>query len=217
MIIAGIDYSLLGSGVVKLFLDDDFKIKDVDYFGFATTKKESRKSDKLEFLPDKKKFVSDMERYDFISNHITNFVSDCDYIAFEGYSYNSKGKIFNIAEGCGILKYNIFKANPDKRMLRIYTPKEIKKVFADNGNAGKMKMEDVFNSYEEMKPDISILEKEHPKEDIIDAFACVYVLNLELKVRHGYEELKNLKMKQIEFFNKVSRERPTNILSTPFE
>ena len=36
-------------------------------------------------------------------------VIGCEQIAIEGYSMGSKGKVFNIAENTGVLKYKIYK------------------------------------------------------------------------------------------------------------
>jgi Holliday junction resolvasome RuvABC endonuclease subunit len=62
-------------------------------------------------------------------------------ILIEDYSFGSKGRVFNLAENCGILKYMLYKAG-----YRFFTvpPTVVKKYATGKGNATKEKMYDAF-------------------------------------------------------------------------
>ena len=59
-------------------------------------------------------------------------------------------------------------------------------------------------------------EYKNPREDIIDAYFILKLLQAELKLRHGLIELKSLSVKQIQAFNRVTKANPTNLLDRDF-
>ena len=62
-------------------------------------------------------------------------------VLIEDYSFGSKGKVFNLAENCGILKYMLYKQG-----YKFFTvpPTVVKKYATGKGNATKEKMYDAF-------------------------------------------------------------------------
>ena len=47
------------------------------------------------------------DRYDKISNWALSLVHDCDLVFLEDYALGAKGKVFNLGENGGLLKWKI--------------------------------------------------------------------------------------------------------------
>lgn len=216
MKICGIDYSVTSPGVVKAELDDNFNFIDIKYLGFSSVKKTCKTDDNLIFCK-KEMFDNDIERYRFIRDNISNFLySDghIEYGAIEGYAYGSSGKVFNIAEGTIFVKKLMYDNNTK---FKIYEPNTIKMFSTNDGNAGKVTMHDKFVSLKDHLLILDHLEEyKNPKEDLIDAYFIMRLLQAELKLRYGFDELRNYSLKQIQAFNKVTKSNPVNILAQDF-
>jgi Holliday junction resolvasome RuvABC endonuclease subunit len=125
-----------------------------------------------------------------------------DYVAFEDYSFSSKGQVFSIAESTGILK-KIFFENNSK--MRLYSVPSIKMYFTEKGNADKVLMEDFYEKHED-KFDLSFLpnvyenKSNNPADNIVDAFAILKMLITELKLRNNILDQSSLTDKQISIF-----------------
>ena len=88
----------------------------------------------------------------------------------EDYSFGSKGKVFNLAENCGILKYLLFKNG-----YKFFTvpPTVVKKFATGKGNATKEKMYEFFvkDTMIDLHNIISPTTKlGSPTTDIVDAW-----------------------------------------------
>lgn len=94
-----------------------------------------------------------MERYETIADWAMEILIGIEQIALEGYSFNSTGRVFNIAENTGVLKYKIYQAGTP---LTIFPPPEIKKYATGKGNADK---EVMYKSF--------LLETGFPVKDVI--------------------------------------------------
>ena len=216
MVICGIDYSISSPAVVKAILNDDFEIIDIDYLSFNSTLKMCKSDTNIKYNS-KKKFKSDIERFQYLRDIVIDFIyneNPPEYISIEGYAMGGMGKVFNIAEATALVKTVIYdKGTP----LRIYTPSAIKKYATGNGSAGKVTMFTEFNKIDEKLIDLSHLpDLKNPKEDIIDAYWIMRLLHTELLLRNGYLDLKSLSSKQIEVFNAVSKSQPENLLVRDF-
>lgn len=119
-------------------------------------------------------YMSDQERYENIAEWVMQILEPLDkaktHIAIEDYSFGSKGRVFNLAENCGLMKYMLYK---DNWRFHTFPPSVIKKYATGKGNADKQKMYDAF--HELTKVDlISIYSKSNkldsPVTDIVDAF-----------------------------------------------
>ena len=90
----------------------------------------------------------------------------------EGYAYGAKGRVFNLAENMGLLKYKLYKhAIP----VTIVEPSKVKKCATGKGNADKQVMYDTFSK--ETNTDLKSMFNQktlsNPVTDVIDSY---YVL-----------------------------------------
>ena len=216
MFICGIDYSISSPAVVKAELNDEMDVISIEYTSFSSTLKNCKLDPNLHHNS-KKNFRNDMDRFYFLRDKVVEFIygnNIPDYIAIEGYAMGGMGKVFNIAEATVLTKSVIY---DNGTPLRIYTPSAIKKYATGNGSAGKVSMFNQFKKENQNYLDLSHLEDfKNPKEDIIDAYWIMRLLQTELKLRFGLISLKELSPKQIEVFNAVSKSNPTNILVRDF-
>jgi len=72
---------------------------------------------------------------------LVNFDKDATYVMIEDYSFGSKGRVFNLAENCGLLKYLLYING-----YKFFTvpPTVVKKFATGKGNATKEKMYEAF-------------------------------------------------------------------------
>ena len=141
------------------------------------------------FLIDKKKFVqtidnitgtfhqefaSNEQRFDNISDWVMDILRDSTFVFIEGYSFASKGVVFNIGENTGVLKHKLYKASLPFAMC---PPASVKKFFTGHGNSKKTDMYESFLKSENI--DIrklwgaDRLKPESPFADIVDSFAIL--------------------------------------------
>ena len=181
MIIAGIDYSMRGPSIC-IFAGtekDTFSFENCRFFYLTDLLKYSNfylNNISGERLQD---YNHEVERYENNADWAIDKVKGCDQIGLEGYAYSAKGKVFQIAENTGLLKYKLFQQGIP---VEVFSPTEIKKFATDKGNANKDKMHDHFvketktNLIETITPDKS--EAINPVSDIVDSFyICKYLYN----------------------------------------
>ncbi len=115
-------------------------------------------------------YTTETQRHDQISTWAMSIIGTTIHNIFiEGYSFGSKGLVFNLAENMGTLKHKLYKLN--KRFESI-VPGRVKKNATGKGNADKLKM------YEQFVKDTGIdLMKEfdqtklnNPVTDVVDAY-----------------------------------------------
>lgn len=213
MKIVGIDYSKDSPGIVWFDLDKKFEIVSKNYLGFTDVKKDATKN--ILYYNKKKDFPNEFEQYIWMRDNVYNTITNnCkpDYVAFEGYAYKAKGRVFNIAEATGVLKLKIY---DNKIPMRIYDPNSIKMFSTANGNAGKDLMFETYTKLPESEKFSEIFtEKKH--NDIIDAYFICKILQTELKLRFGYTSLKDLKEHEIRIMNRCTKANPVNVLDVDF-
>ena len=116
MIIAGIDYSMTCPSICVHDTDTPYTFENCQFY-FLTDKKylvgDVMPNINGEFFT-AKDYTDDMWRF----SDITKWAMDklafrVRRVAIEGYSMGSKGRVFNIAENTGILKYHILHNIPD--------------------------------------------------------------------------------------------------------
>jgi Holliday junction resolvasome RuvABC endonuclease subunit len=224
MKICGIDPSINGTGIYKLELDQNLTIVSYDYLSFTNTKK--FETDNV-ISYKKNQFRNEIDKYDFMLNKIKSFVSDCEYIGIEDYAFAATGNVFDIGEFVGLVKHSLYHSG---KKIRCYEPTVIKKFATSKGNADKVRMGDCFadnygqndvcffkNNPQNDKANLSFLpDNKSPKTDIIDAYFIVKLLHLEVRLRHGFDQLKNFDLNTISIFNTVSKSNPVNILARDF-
>ena len=183
MIIAGIDYSLTSPAICVLN-GDKWKWENLT-FHFLTDKPTRAKTymDVIhgERLSD---WSADEERYCSIADWAREVVCGCEEVSLEGYSYGSKGKVFNIAENTGVLKYKLWK---DGLSQSIYPPQQVKKFATSKGNATKDKMYESFVTDTKKQLMYSIMPKAekvgNPVSDIVDSYYICKKLFYEIVER----------------------------------
>lgn len=90
-------------------------------------------------------YLSEQQRYENIANWVLSILSgltsDKIHIMIEDYSFGSKGKVFHIAENCGLLKYLLYK---NGYKFSTVPPTVVKKFATGKGNAKKENMYEAF-------------------------------------------------------------------------
>lgn len=182
MKIAGIDYSLTSPAICTWDdMDGEFCFENCRFFFITGVKKYQDKFGDNIFGTPFSDWYTEQFRYDFISEWAMNCMSKDGapkIIGIEGYSMGSKGKVFNLAENCGILKHKIWKeweTNPIiKTTTGIFPPTTVKKFATGKGNADKESMYGAFVT--ETGVDLmnimgqSTTKVSSPVSDIVDAF-----------------------------------------------
>lgn len=137
----GIDYSIGGPALCLYDEKLPFSFSNCSFYFLTDTKKYSCKIASNIYGESFRDYDHDTERFDTISDWASNLCIGASEAALEGYSMGSKGKIFNLAENCGLLKYKLYKhAIP----VSIYAPTAVKKMATGKGNADKTAMYHAF-------------------------------------------------------------------------
>ena len=180
MVIAGIDYSLTSPAIC--IIDDadgmaDFQFKNCTVYFLTAVQKHQRMYNgniigESVFTTD-----TDCQRYSSISDWALEVCSGVDEVALEGYAMGAKGRVFNIAENTGILKWRLWQATTP---IEVIPPSVIKKFATGKGNANKEKMHEAF--MEETGVDLikamtpSKRKVGNPVSDVVDAYyICKYL------------------------------------------
>ena len=179
-IVVGIDYSLT-SPAVCVSRDKTFS----NSFFYYLNDRKSVQGKFHNILGDQhEEYLTDQERYENIASWVLTILADFKkediVILIEDYSFGSKGKVFNLAENCGVLKYMLYKAG-----YKFFTvpPTVVKKSATGKGNATKEKMYESFVNETgiDLHNIISPTTKlGSPTTDIVDAW---YI------ARHMHEQL----------------------------
>lgn len=171
----GIDPSMQSTGICIY----DKKYDEYTFFGLGSKRLSEKCHPPLNIHPHPEKDLG--SRIDKITT-ILSYIPRGKFF-MEGYSYGSKGKIFEIGEFVGGIKYHLYKSKID---INIISPKSIKKFATGSGNSGKEIMELAMKKkFPEVYKLVSELPS-HPKEDIIDAFwICRYGIEEKEKKEKG--------------------------------
>ena len=115
-------------------------------------------------------YTTETQRHDQISNWAIDVVDTTIHNIFiEGYSFGSKGLVFNLAENMGTLKHKLYKLN--KRFESI-VPGQVKKNATGKGNADKLKMYEQFvkDTGVDLMKEFDQSKLNNPVTDIVDAY-----------------------------------------------
>ena len=121
-------------------------------------------------------YLVEQERHDNISNYFLQLLKEraekySFHIILEDYSFGSKGRVFNLAENCGLLKHKLWE---NKYIFNTVAPTVLKKFATGKGNSNKDAMYASFLAAD--NPDINkiISPKKstigNPVSDIVDAY-----------------------------------------------
>ena len=163
----GIDYSLSSPAICVC--RGAFKFENCKIYYLTNVKKYEGNFGNINgrlHLP----YTTEQQRHDQISDWALSIIDTAiGNIFIEGYSFGSKGLVFNLAENMGALKHKLYKRSTPFEMI---VPGRIKKNATGKGNADKLKM------YEQFVQDTNIdLMKEfdqtklnNPVTDIVDSY-----------------------------------------------
>lgn len=183
--IVGIDYSLSCPCVCvsngTSFLDK--------YFYFLHDRK-SYAGQALNILGDQHaEYFCDQQRYENIAGWVMAIIQPLDkdntVVLIEDYAFAAKGRVFNLAENCGLLKYLLYK---DRYNFHTVAPKTIKKYATGNGNANKQMMYDAF--FELTLIQLAFVysktgKVDSPVTDIVDAFYLTQYMHNSLAINNS--------------------------------
>lgn len=167
--LVGIDYSITSPAICLFDEKREFSFANCSFYFLTNTKKYATKIAPNINGEGFEEYAYDTERFDTISEWATNLCIGAADVAIEGYAYGAHGKIFNLAENCGILKYKLHKlAVP----VTVVEPSRVKKLATGKGNADKQAMYEAFK-VETGIDLVQIFEQKslnNPVTDIIDSY-----------------------------------------------
>ena len=182
MVIAGIDYSMNGPAICIFNTDNRFTFTNCSFYYLTDIKKYATSfygNIHGELFDD---YSGDCERYGSLADWVMRVCVGCANVALEGYAYNATGRVFNIAENTGILKYRLYQASIP---VDIIEPTKVKKLATGKGNADKQTMFDYF--YRETAIDLHTMITPNktnvgsPVTDIVDSYYICKELFYDLK------------------------------------
>ena len=163
----GIDYSLSSPAICVC--RGAFKFENCKIYYLTNVKKYEGNFGNINgrlHLP----YTSETQRHDQISNWALSVIgTSIGNIFIEGYSFGSKGLVFNLAENMGTLKHKLYVLN--KRFKSI-VPGRVKKNATGKGNADKLKMYEQFvkETGVDLMKEFDQSKLNNPVTDIVDAF-----------------------------------------------
>ena len=178
--IAGIDFSL-SSPSICVFTGNKFNYKECSFYFLTDRKKNARYYNSNLVGSPMVGYVSQEERYHNISNWALTVLSNhcIENVYIEDYAFAANGRVFHIAENCGVLKYKMWMAN---YVITPIAPTQIKKFATGRGNANKEDMQVAFINETGYNPklELNLTDKQwNPSSDIIDSYyICKYGSNL---------------------------------------
>lgn len=176
LINAGIDYSMTSPSIC-IHSGDKWSFDNCTFYYLMKKDKHivNTKNLKGSLYPE---YTSDPERYDNLSRWSLGIIQKhkASKIHLEGYAFGAVGRVFQIAENTGALKYQIWKGGLSYDVI---PPTVIKKFATGKGNANKEKMWEHFKKETDFNL-FNILGQEegkhwNPVSDLVDAFyICKY-------------------------------------------
>ena len=168
----GIDYSITCPCLCLFDERKAFKFDNCFFYYLTNTKKYADKIAPNITGESFQEYVQDVDRFDTISEWATNLCIGAADVGMEGYAYGAKGRVFNLAENMGLLKYKLYKhAIP----VTIVEPSKVKKCATGKGNADKQVMYETFSkeTNTDLKSMFGQKTLSNPVTDVIDSY---YVL-----------------------------------------
>ena len=168
MKIVGIDYSLTCPAIC---ISSGNSYLESEFFYLTDNKKHADVFDRAQGSFHKE-YKTEQERYDNIASFFMSKLpppKECK-IFIEDYSFGSRGKVFHIAENCGIMKHKLWESG---YTFECVPPTVIKKHATGKGNADKEKMVAAFKELTGVDLHDMILGSRKlasPVSDIVDAF-----------------------------------------------
>ena len=175
LIIAGIDYSM-SSPAMCVHTGDEWSYDNCKFYSYSTKKRplvDDTGKYSMKTIPD---WEHPQERFYNLASYFMEIIDDVipTKVVLEGYSFGSTGKVFNIAENAGMLKYFVWEGFYP---LEISPPTVIKKFATGNGQAKKAVMYESFlkDTGDDISTRFGMIAHGNPISDYVDSYwICKY-------------------------------------------
>lgn len=181
MIICGIDYSLTSPSIC-VHKGKEWSHKNCTFY--YMTKKDKNVVIDGQFKGSLyEEYNNDTHRYDNLSRWSLGIIEEhkVEHASLEGYAFGAVGRVFQIAENTGLLKYNIWKRGIP---LSVFAPSMIKKHATGKGNAKKDMLYESFVSETglDIFGELAIKNRNNwnPVSDIVDAYYIAKLGHMQL-------------------------------------
>lgn len=171
MIIAGIDYSM-SSPAICIHEGKEWNHENCTFFYLGKKVKALVNTDQIKGS-EYPEWTQDPERYHKLSTWALDILADysVDQAFIEAYAFNAVGRVFQIAENTGSLKFQLWEQDIP---YETYPPTMIKKFATNKGNAKKDMMVAAFIEETGIKlwDILGLTEGKHwnPISDLVDAY-----------------------------------------------
>lgn len=171
MIVCGIDYSLT-SPAITVHNGESWDVKNCKFFYKAHNKKRIVENERF-FGTMYPSYDSDVHRYHNLAAWSADILTShkVDVAFIEGYAFGAVGRVFQIAENAGLLKYLIWQQGI---RYDVFAPTEIKKHATGKGSAPKDKLYEAFlaETGVDIRQELGIMNVNdwNPVSDIVDSY-----------------------------------------------
>lgn len=170
MVIAGIDYSLT-SPAICIHEGDKWSYDNCKFYYLVKNEKHILESNQYHgsLYPE---YEIDIERFRNLSQWSFEIISkhNSNNVYLEGYAFGAVGRVFQIAENAGLLKYILWN---NQINVEVVPPTMVKKFASGKGNANKEMMYESFlcETGVDIREKIGIINKQwNPISDIVDSY-----------------------------------------------
>ena len=182
----GIDYSISSPAATFLFFKDGKQLSEMTKHFFLTTQKSVKEKASnydffnCQFVKSEFESKKETDKFTFLADLFVTEINkqlcfaDTYTIIIEGFSYGSKGMLFNIAGNTNILFERLKKQN---LKFQTESPSYIKKLSTGKGNADKMLMYEFYRSKTGINLE-KIFDKKADKNPISDIADSYHIANL---------------------------------------
>lgn len=169
MVVAGVDYSLT-SPAVCVHSGEEWSYSNCKFYYMVGNEKKFTEAENY-YCTVYPEWSEDCERFNNLAKWSLQWISaaGCSRVAIEGYAFGAVGRVFQIAENAGLLKYKLWKEGIE---YTVPAPTEIKKFATGKGNANKDMMLEAFNEETgvDIRAKLDIIKGYNPISDIVDAY-----------------------------------------------
>jgi len=143
LIVAGIDYSMRSPAVCVYDTTQDFVFDNLKFLAIPCSKKIDGVYRNIEIIQNLGSTKHSMGRFEHLARTFLSYLksNNVKQVRLEDYSYGSKGRVFHIAENCGLLKYFLYREGIE---VELVSPASNKKFATGKGNAKKEQMIEQF-------------------------------------------------------------------------
>lgn len=171
MIVCGIDYSLT-SPAICIHEGEEWNVANCKFYYNVHKEKQLVTAGQFygTLYPE---YNSDTHRYDNLAIWSIGIINShkVEKVFIEGYAFGAVGRVFQIAENAGLLKYQIWKSNIP---YQVFAPSEIKKHATGKGNSNKETLYEAFlnETHVDIRQKLDIMNHNqwNPLSDIVDSY-----------------------------------------------